>query len=186
MIWLLFSVLVLQMDSDADPAEAFPVGTGIIIVEAVGFESNEGQAVVCVFTEGQWSVPPDPNNAVICMIEEIENQAVYAEIDSLQPSDYGVLVFHDLDCDTVFDPEEEPWGIFGKMQMMGPSISGDRPSGGGPPGRGPQASSGMFLEIDNSVGVARIVVELPETSAGPPGGFPGGGPPSGGGGMPGW
>jgi uncharacterized protein (DUF2141 family) len=186
MIWLLFSVLALQMDSDANPAETFPEGTGIIIVEAVGFESNEGQAVVCIFTEGRWSVPPDPNNAVISRIAEIEDQAVYAEIDSLHPSNYGVLVFHDLDCDNVFDIEEEPWGVFGKMQMIGPSMSGSRPSGGGPPGGGPQINSGMFLEIDNSVGVARIVVELPEISHGPSGGFPGGGPPSGGGGMPGW
>lgn len=194
MICLLLCALTLQTGSAIESEKEVPEYTGIIIVEAVGFESSEGQAVICLFSERLWSMPPDPDNALVSMVENIENLAVYAELDELPPSSYGVLVFHDLDCDSEFDTDDEPWGVYGEMQMMGPP-SGSRPSGeapsGGPPAGSPPGRSGMFLEIDESAGIARIVVKTQEEMEGvemPPvgGAPPGGGPPSGGGGMPEW
>ncbi len=190
MIWLMFCTLALQMIPESESEPDTTDNTGTVIVEAVGFQSDEGQAVICLFPEREWSMPPNPDNATVTVIEEIKDLAAYTEIDSLYPSDYGVLVFQDLNCDNELDSEDEPWGIYGEIPAMGPP-SGSQPSGaapsGGPPAGGPVSRSGIFLEIDGSVGIARIVVRKHEDSPGfegaPPGGPPngGGGPPMGGG-----
>jgi uncharacterized protein (DUF2141 family) len=188
MIWLLLGLLIQQIDPHVETSDEDFEGQGIVIVEAVGFESDEGQAVVCLFSSESWSMPPNPGDALILETEQIEGLAVYTEIDGLAPSKYAILVFHDLDCDGELDGEDEPWGIFGGIPSMGPP-SGSPPSDGGPPGDPPSGSpptgTGRFLEVGDDVNVARIVVRNSE-SGGSMEMTPEGGPPAGGGGMPGF
>lgn len=149
-------------------------GTGTVIAEVVGFPSDQGQAVVCLFTQSQWSLPPDPSGSGWTVIAEIENLAATATIDCLPQGEYVVMAFHDLDSDGQLDIDEELVGFSGELPQMS--------SGGGPP-----SFQAMSIEIAGTPRVTRIALhELPgpENMNGPPSGDgrPGGGP---GGGWPG-
>ncbi len=137
-----------------------------LIVEVIGFESDEGQVMISFISESEWVFPPSPDRASIRCEGEINNGAAHVELFDVPPGKYVAIAFHDIDSDGEFDMEEEMIGISGATPQMH--------SMGGPP-----SFEDMCFEYSGSVSVVRLTVrEMEERPSGPP---PGGGSPRGGG-----
>jgi uncharacterized protein (DUF2141 family) len=75
--------------------EETPVEAGMVIIDACGFESNEGQAVVLLFSEGCWTFPPRIEFASFDSTAEVSNLTVFLEIEDVPYGTYVPLIFHD-------------------------------------------------------------------------------------------
>ncbi len=76
-------------------------------VEATGFASSDGIALVAFFDRDGWGVPPDPENALCTVACPILGHRAYAEIEGLPHGSYVILVFHDADMNGRPGPGEE-------------------------------------------------------------------------------
>jgi len=149
----------------------------LLIVETVGYASDEGCAVLCLFDREGWSMPPRIESAVRTDTAAIVDLAAGFEVDGLPAGRYVAWVFHDADRDGTWDESDEYSGM---------SAPGTPPS----PGQGPPGFDSLCFAAGGAATVVRITVgEIAQgpPEGGPPGGAPGGagGPPPGGGTPPG-
>lgn len=129
-------------------AEVIPSGT--MIIEVVGFECDEGQAVAVIWKSDDWSFPPDPERAFQRAEEPIVSLASTIQFDDIPLGDYVVTVFHDIDSNGEFNRGNELTGVSGTPQEMSP-------------GSGPPSAGDMIFSHDSTVSVIHIVVrEMPE------------------------
>jgi uncharacterized protein (DUF2141 family) len=136
--------------------EETPVEAGMVIIDACGFESNEGQAVVLLFSEGCWTFPPRIEFAGFDSTAEVSNLTVYLEIEDVPYGTYVPLIFHDTNGDGEFDMRGgEAFGI-----SMDPFEQQDY---------GREAEHPAFEEIsivhDSRVTVIRVAVYTRESAA---------------------
>jgi|GEM_PF-1336280 len=140
--------------------------TGTVIVNIVGFGSNDGHAVVALLTEEEMGFPPDPSGASITRTAGIEELAVILEIEDVPFGDYLAFAYHDINGNARLDPEDEPMGFsaqFGQSQ-----------------GAEPPSFSDICFSHATTATAARITVRKMERPSGMPQGRPGGeGPPGG-------
>jgi len=141
--------------------------TGMVIVEATGFPSDEGIAFIGIFSRSGWAFPPRPEMAEASAEVVIEDCAARLECDGLPLGEYVVLVYHDADSNHTLDMESEMVGFSGSLPQPG--------RGGGPPG-----FESYAVEHMSEVDVIRVTVEKfappedREGRRGPPGGGRGG------------
>jgi uncharacterized protein (DUF2141 family) len=141
--------------------------TGTVIVNIVGFGSNDGHAVVALFTEEEMGFPPDPSSASITRTAGIEDLAVILEIENVPFGNYLAFAYHDINGNGRLDPADEPMGFSAQF--------------GQTPGTEPPSFSELCFSHGTAATAARITVRKMERPSGPPQGGPGGGGPPGGG-----
>jgi uncharacterized protein (DUF2141 family) len=143
-----------------------------LIIEIVGFESDEGRAVVSLMSEDEWTFPPSPDNASIRVEAEITDGAAHIEVSDLSSGSYIAFAYHDIDLDRRLDMGVERTGISGaepQMQSM----------------NHPPAFEDLCFDYSGELIVLRLTVremQGPNMPSGPPPleGGPGGGPGGGG------
>ncbi len=171
MIWMLIATLCSQFVPIAEAETEMVMGT--LLVDVIGFESSDGLATVCLFTQDEFGFPANPESAGFCVTEVITDLSSHFELDV--PADqYVVMAFHDENSNGEFDMDEELMGFSGDLPQM--SSSGQPPS-----------FYDFSIDHSGTVTAARVTVrkmERPERGEGGPGGSggPGGGGPGGGGG----
>ena len=148
------------------------IATGSILVNVVGFESDEGQAVLVLFTEDEFGFPPDPAEASLVFTGEINDLACNFEISDINYGEYMALAFHDANGNGILDGEDEAFGLSGEEHTMA-----------GPPSA--PSFSDICLTHDGVISSVEIVVEIRERPEEGGRGGQGGGPGGGGGGRPG-
>jgi uncharacterized protein (DUF2141 family) len=166
MIWLLTALLLSPSVEDSLPVEE----GCLLIVETLGYDSDDGTAVLGVFNSSGWVMPPRMDGAMVSDTIPIIGLAATFQVDSLPSGRYVAWVFQDLDADRTFDSEEE------KSGMSAP----DTPHV--PPGQTSPGFEAMSFAVEGSATVVRITVR--EFSPGPPEGGPPDGGPGGAGGPP--
>ncbi len=169
MLWMIITVIFTQLI----PIAEAEIEVGTLFVDVVGFESDDGLATVCVFTQNELGQPPNPEEAGIFVTEAITDLSSHIEL--VIPADqYVVMAFHDKNSNGQFDMDEEMMGFSGDLPQM--------TSMGQPP-----SFNDLAIDHSGSVSAVRITVremERPDRAnggLGGPGGGAGGGRPGGGG-----
>lgn len=133
--------------------QADVTASGTMIIEVVGFESNEGQAVAVLWKTNDWSFPPSPVRAFLRAEEPIENLSATMLLDDVPLGDYVVTVFHDINLNGEFNRGDELSGISGTLPEMSPES-------------GPPSAEDLAFNHESAVSVVRITVgEMPERPA---------------------
>jgi uncharacterized protein (DUF2141 family) len=78
-----------------------------VLIEASGFSTPDGEAVLAIFRSDSWPAPSDLSGADSVVTCRIVNSCIHAEITGLAHSSYVILAFHDIDCDSRLDSDEE-------------------------------------------------------------------------------
>ena len=135
--------MLLLMQTEVTPS-------GNMIIEAVGFESDEGQAVAVIWEADDWSFPPDPERAFRRAEEPVQYLASRIQFDDVPLGDYVVTVFHDIDSNGEFNRGNELTGVSGTPPEMSM-------------GQGSPSTEDMIFSHESAVSVVRIIVgEMPE------------------------
>lgn len=95
-----------------------------VLIEASGFSTSDGEAVVAFFRRDSWPAASDLSGADSVVTCVIVNSCIHAEITGLMHSSYVILAFHDIDRDSRMDPGEE---------IAVPQVHGRSHEIGGPP-----------------------------------------------------
>jgi len=86
-----------------------------IIIEAEGFKSLEGHAIILVYAEADKASWPDDESAATCKISPSVNKKVMTGVCSaVSPGVYAVTVVHDKNSNNTLDH-----GIFGPSEAYG-------------------------------------------------------------------
>ena len=80
MLWIILATLLFQMETEAD------IETGTVVIDVVGLESDQGQVVAVLFSQGEWGFPPNPNQAGFSSSSEISDLAVHLELFDHRPA----------------------------------------------------------------------------------------------------
>jgi uncharacterized protein (DUF2141 family) len=161
-VLLVGQVEPVPIENDPVAIEIVEPEAGTVILDIIGFDSDEGRAMVVLQTNDEWSVPPSLDHAGIRVEAPIVDLAVHLEIADVPYGRYVATAFHDEDGDGALDMAEESLGH-----------SGDIPA----PGSGPPTFDALYFDLDGSDVVVRITVRKMER----PGGMQGSGGPGGGG-----
>lgn len=146
MLWIILATLLFQMEAEAD------IETGTVVIDVVGLESDHGQVVAVLFSQGEMGFPPNPNQAGFSSSSEISNLAVHLELSDVPAGNYVAMAFHDENSNGQLDESEEMMGF----------------SGTPPQGERPSFENMSFHHSGNITGV-RLVVRERERSHGSPG-----------------
>lgn len=120
-------MLIATLCSQLVPVEeaATEMVMGTLIIDVVGFESSDGLATVCLFTQDEFGLPPNSDDAGFCVTEEIAGLSSHFELE-VPAEKYVVMVFHDENSNGSFDLRDELMGFSGDLPQM--SSMGQPPS----------------------------------------------------------
>ncbi len=153
MLWIILATLLFQMETEAD------IETGTVVIDVVGLESDQGQVVAVLFSQGEWGFPPNPNQAGFSSSSEISDLAVHLELFDVPAGNYVAMAFHDENSNGQLDEDEE----MVDFSNTPTSPQGERPS----------FENMSFQHSGNVTGVRLAVRRREQSRSGP--GHPGGG-----------
>lgn len=100
--WVVSAALAACASAPTARPELQAPDTARLEVTVVGFENDEGQALMSLFLDDAgW--PDDPDAAFVALSLPIRERTVVAAIDDVPPGSVAVAVFHDEDVDGELD-----------------------------------------------------------------------------------